>query len=102
MKLFTKQTEARLGSMVLAAYVIAQLYSGKTFTFHELTREANPGGFWLSVIMFSVLSLFLLIFSFMSKKKQRKFNKLVNDTKIENITSSKTNKKYNKSVKQTD
>jgi len=53
MKVFSKQTEARLGSIVLFAYVIAQLYYGKTFTFPALTREASPSGFWFSVILFS-------------------------------------------------
>jgi len=98
MKVFSKQTEARLGSIILFAYVIAQLYYGKTFTFPAFTRDASPSGFWFSVILFSLLSLFLFVFSFMSKKKQRKFNKLINDTDVKDIIGNNTKHNANKKI----
>ena len=96
MKLLTKETEARIGAIVLAAYVIAQLYYGKTFTFPDLTRDSSPGGFWFSVVLFSLLSLFLLIYSFLSKKKQNTINTLVNDTDIKDITGNNAKQNANK------
>jgi len=98
MNVFSKQTEARLGSVVLLAYVIAQLHYGKTFTFPALTREASPTGFWFSVILFSLLSLFLLVFSFVSEKKQKKFNKLVNNTDVKGIVGNNTKQNANKKI----
>ena len=98
MKLFSYEAEAKLGVIVLAAYVVAQLHYDDTFTFPALTRETSPGGFWFSVILFSLLSLFLLVFSFLSKKKRKKFNKLVNDADVKDIAGNSTKQDATKKI----